>query len=135
MTSSENKLVFIVDDDPVFTKGLEEYLSAEIPGIKTRSFSTGEACLHEMYLNPMVIILDYYLNSEFPYAWNGEEILKKIEGSFPGSKIIIISSQKNVEVAVECLRHGAYEYVTKNEKALPAIKNILLDIIDNGIEY
>ena len=135
MIDNENKLVFIVDDDPIFLKGLSEFLLREIPGLKVKTFATGEACMHEMHLNPMAVVLDYYLNAEFPYAWSGMQVLKKIDDSFPATRIIIMSAQKNVETAIECLRQGAIEYVTKNEKALHAIKDILMNVVDDAIEY
>lgn len=129
------KLVFIVDDDPVFTAALSTFLSNQIPNVDIRTFPTGEACMHEMHLNPLVIILDYILNSEFPYAWNGMQVLKKIEHSYPSTNIVIISAQENVEVALDFIRQGAFEYVMKNAKALPTIKDILMDVIDDESTY
>jgi len=135
METTENKLVFIVDDDPVYTKLIHEYLIREVPDVQIKTFPTGEACLHEMFQNPIAIVLDYYLDSEFPYAWTGEQILKKIELSFPSTSVIIISAQESMEVALNCVKQGAREYVIKNEKALSQIKKVLLDIIDDATVY
>ncbi len=135
METSEKKLVFIVDDDPLYSKVMSEFFTKEIPHLEVKLFSTGEACLHEMYLNPVAVILDYYLDSEFEYAWNGIQILKKILLAYPSSNIIIISAQENMETALNCVKQGALEYVIKNEKALWAIKKTLLDVIDDTVEY
>src|SRR5438270_557970 len=70
--------IFIVDDDPLFLKALQLSISGKLPSAEIRIFQTGENCLQQMRLKPDIVILDYYLNSEIPYAWNGMYILKHI---------------------------------------------------------
>jgi two-component system OmpR family response regulator len=135
METNANKLIYIVDDDPVFLKMLQAFLLKEVPGIEIKTFPTGEACMHEMYQNPLAVILDYSLNSEFPYAWNGVQVLKRIDQAFPSANIIIVSSQTKVEVALDCIRQGALEYVMKDEKSFESIKQLLLNLIDDLVEY
>ncbi len=135
MEASENKLVFIVDDDTLYAKAVSAYLLKEIPDLQLKTFTTGEACLHSLYLNPVAIILDYYLNSEFEFAWNGLQMLKKLREADPSLNVIIISSQHDMEVALNCMREGATEYIIKNESALPAIKKLMEGIFDDAIEY
>jgi DNA-binding NtrC family response regulator len=134
MKTLENKLVFVVDDDALYTKAVSDYLLKEFPELQIQTFTTGEACLHSLSLMPVAIILDYYLNSEFEFAWNGLQLLKKMHAAYPAINIIIISAQKEVEIALNCLKEGAYEYLTKNENTLPAIKRILENIADDPIE-
>lgn len=121
-------MIFIVDDDPIYVKMLELYLMKEVPDLTIRTFSTGEACLHEMHLDPDVIILDYFLNSEFPEAWDGIRILKKLSWNHPYTTTIMLSSQQNIETAMDTINEGAYEYVIKNDKAFLKIKSIITNL-------
>jgi two-component system, OmpR family, response regulator len=131
MEKKKDILVFIVDDDPMFLKVLENWLLKEIPDLKIKTFPTGEACLHAMEQNPDVIILDYFLDAEFPYAWNGIEVLKKINSLYPLLPVIIFSSQENIETAIKSLNEGAFEYVSKKEGGFQKIKDILLEISES----
>jgi len=135
METTEKNLVFIVDDNPAYAKMLNTFLLKAIPNLKTKIFSTGEACLHEMYLSPMAIVLDYYLDAKFEYAWNGIQILKKLLSKDPALNVIVISAQENIEIALNCIKEGAIEYIIKNEKTLPEIQKLLLNVIDDAVEY
>ena len=130
-------LVFIVDDDPVYLKMLEIFLVKEILDVNVKIFPTGEACLHSMHLEPDILILDYFLNSEFPSAWDGIKVMKKISSHYPYTNIIILSSQQSIETAMDTINEGAHEYIVKNEKAFPKIKHgimSLVEIINEGSE-
>jgi len=135
MKTTENKLLFIVEDDPLYSNALSEYLTKEIGNLEIKQFSNGESCLHEMYLNPLALIIDYYLDSQFEYAWNGIQILKKILISYPSSSIIIISVQNDLQIALNCVKNGALDYVIKNEKTFQTIQDSLLNVIDDQIQY
>jgi two-component system OmpR family response regulator len=131
MEKKKDLLIFIVDDDPMFLKVLENWLLKEIPGLRIKTFPTGEACLHAMDQNPDMVILDYYLDTEFPYAWNGIEILKKINSLYPLLPVIIFSGQENIETAMKSINEGAFEYVSKKEGGFSKIKDLILDISEN----
>jgi len=131
MENKKDILIFIVDDDPMFLKVLENWLLKEIPDLKIKTFPTGEACLHAMDMNPDMVILDYYLDAEFPYAWNGVEVLKKINSLFPQLPVVIFSAQENIETAMRSLNEGAFEYVSKKEGGFQKIKELVLDISES----
>jgi two-component system OmpR family response regulator len=132
---TENQIkVFVVDDDPVFCTALEHYLSNEIPGVQIHTFTNGEACLHEISQQPDVILLDYQLDSEFEYAWNGLQILKKLRNIDPDLPVVFLSSQENVETAMECINEGAIDYLVKNQQVFEKVKNILVSAKDELAE-
>jgi DNA-binding NtrC family response regulator len=134
METARDILVFIVDDDAMFCKALENYLKNEISGLAIRSFPNGEACLHEMHLNPDVVLLDYRLDSEFPYAWDGLQVLKKIGQLDPGISVVILSAGENLEIAMDCINTGAVEYVVKNEHAFEKVKKVILNLKDEFVD-
>jgi two-component system response regulator AtoC len=120
--------VFIVDDDPVFSKALETYLKKEVPNVEVASFSNGESSLHELHRSPDLLLLDYRLDSEFAYAWDGLQILKKINNIDPGLSVVVMSAKESVDTAMNCIKMGAMEYVVKNEQAFPKIKGIVSEL-------
>lgn len=122
--------VFLVDDDKVFQKSLQRYLpNGQEGNIEITPFFTGEECLQNLHKNPSIIILDYHLNSYYPHAMNGRETLAKIKQSAPDINIIMLSSEESLDIAIEALKYGAYDYITKNESAYIRIRNITNHII------
>ncbi|MFY9307933.1 MAG: response regulator [Bacteroidia bacterium] len=123
--------VFLVDDDLLFLKALEHSITSKLPSATIKSFQTGEACLQQIKLKPEVVILDYYLNSTVPYAWNGLTILKQLKKISPKTKVIMLSAQDSLDVAVKCIDNGSFDYISKTESAFVKINNVLSNIIDD----
>lgn len=133
---TENQMkVFVVDDDPVFRKALTSYLISRVPDLQISEFPNGEEFLHHLDEKPDAVILDYYLNTEFPESWNGFEVLKKINEHDPGMAVIMLSSQEDVETTADLIHEGALEYVVKNEKALPRILEIIGAMKDEYVKF
>jgi two-component system, OmpR family, response regulator len=98
--------------------------------LSVKTFSTGEACIKEAYASsPDIVVLDYYLNSSSKNAMNGMRILNILKRINSNIQVIMVSGQDKMEVAVDCLRSGAFDYVIKNEVALVRIKNTINNII------
>lgn len=128
-SGSREILLFIVDDDPMYTKALEHSILDKIPNVKIKTFQTGEACLQQIKQKPDVVILDYYLDSKVSYAWNGLTILKQIKKLVPKIKVVMLSVQDSLDVAVKCIENGSYDYIPKSESAFVRINNVLQNII------
>ncbi|MEI7801722.1 MAG: response regulator, partial [Bacteroidota bacterium] len=90
-----------------------------------------EDCLRNLDLNPDYIILDYNLNSVNTSAANGLEILKKIKEEKPDVFVIFLSGQEKIEIAVDTIKYGAYDYVVKNQSSFLRIENCLINIHKN----
>jgi len=127
--SKKHKLkLFLVDDDPVFLKLLEmQFL--ENDGFIIETFTTGELCIENLYHNPDIIVLDYYLNSVIKNAMTGLETLDKIKSLNAAIPLVMLSSQDKIEVAVDCLHHKAVDYVVKNETAFMRLQKIISTIL------
>jgi DNA-binding NtrC family response regulator len=73
---------------------------------------------------PDVVTLDYTLPD-----MTGYDVLKKIQKRMPGTNVIIISAQENINTAIDLMKNGAYDYIMKapdtREKLSNVIKNIL----------
>jgi two-component system, OmpR family, response regulator len=128
MTKKKKSLIFLVDDDALFLKTLEVNFASE-SDYSIRTFSTGELCLENISQDPDIIILDYYLNGIDIDAINGIEILDKIKSVNPLIPVIMLSSQDKIDVAVNCMKHNAFDYIVKSETAFIRLQKIIGHIL------
>ena len=123
--------IFIVEDNKVFTIALKANIETAFAkkNIKIHSFETGEECM-EQYIRekPQVVILDYHLNSLSPKATNGIRILNWIKKKNYDTNVIMLSSDDNIEIAIESFKHGASDYVVKTETQFHKINYSLYNI-------
>jgi len=117
-----NPLLFVVEDD-IF------YQNIIVGNLKTKgytqikSFSTGEDCEKNLNQKPGIILLDYMLGST-----TGLDVLKKIKSILPDSFVIFLSGQDKIEVAVESMKYGAFDYVLKNDSTFDKIDELFVRI-------
>ena len=108
MSRAQNYKVFVVEDNDWFNKMIVHSLSQN-PEINVRNFFNGADLLKALHEVPDVITLDYKLPDT-----TGDVLLKKIKEFNPKIEVIIISEQNDIEVAVELLKQGAYDYLVKS---------------------
>jgi two-component system, OmpR family, response regulator len=127
MPNEKKILIFLVDDDELFLKSLQiEFIQNTESDIQT--FVTGELCLESLSQLPDVIILDYYLNSIDKNAINGLETLDRIKLVNPEIPVIMLSSQDKIDVAVNCMKHQAFDYIVKSETAFLRLQRTITTI-------
>ena len=114
--------IFVVEDDPAYTKFLKYVLGLN-PDYDVEFYTTGKDCVANLYKNPAIITLDYSL----PDA-GGEQILGQIRSHDPNINVIIVSAQEKIHTAVELLKSGAYDYIAKDHET----KDRLLNSINNA---
>jgi two-component system, OmpR family, response regulator len=127
----EKITIFFVDDDPIYLKMLENNLkqSKQYNG-RIYTFTTGEDCLNFLHLNPDVIVLDYYLNGTETKTWDGLLTLEKIKEKSPKTQVIMLSGQDKIDIAVNSIKKGAFDYVPKSESAFVRTQNAINNIIE-----
>lgn len=117
-----NKLVFIVDDEPSISK-LLTYWVRDKWNYPVEVFENGEDVLKKLSSRPSLVLLDIMLP-----GLNGVEVLKRIKQFDENLPVIMLSAQGRIEVALEALKLGAFDYFPKPidiQKLEPAIKNAL----------
>ncbi len=117
-----NKLIFIVDDEIAISKLLTYWVKDKWQ-YDVEVFSNSEDALKKLNLKPDLILLDIMLP-----GLNGLEALKRIKAMDENLPVIMLSAQGSVEVAVESIRYGAFDYFPKPieiQKLEPAIKNAI----------
>lgn len=78
------------------------------PDHEVHVFGTGQECLENLQLRPAIISLDYTLPD-----MKGAEVLRKIKSFNDAIAVIILSGQGDISTAVQLLKEGAYDYITK----------------------
>ena len=128
--NTTNKIkLFLVDDDVLFLKALEiEFHQHADVDIET--YSTGELCIEHLSNNPDIVILDYHLNGIDLDAMNGIDTLDKIKAFNQNIPVIMLSSQDEINVAVNCMHHKATDYVVKSETAFMRLQKIISDVFE-----
>lgn len=127
----KNKTILFVEDNETFRNGITEFL-------KTQQFKVLEAtnkkeALDQFYKNKNILSL-ILTDLKLPDG-NGIEILKEIKKSDPTIPFIFLTGQPDIESAVEALKAGAWDYLTKPvdlqhllHKIQSCIENRLLQI-------
>ncbi len=126
----KNKIkLFLVDDDTVFLKLLEIEL-LEHADFDIETYPTGELCIENLGNKPDAIVLDYYLDGIDRDAMNGLETLDKIKAYNPEIPVVMLSSQDNIDIAINCMHHAAFDYVVKSETAFLRLQKIITTIFE-----
>lgn len=123
MESGITQRIFIVEDNDWYQKLLVHTVSLN-PDYEVEAFSTGKDLLARLNSEiPDLITMDYRLPDI-----SGEELLEKIKSVSPGTQVIVISEQEEIETAVSLLKLGAYDYIVKGND----IRNRLLNTLSNA---
>ncbi len=101
------KQILVIDDDNDMCLLLNRFLTRH--GYVVTSFNTGQSALGWMKKNiPALVLCDFRLDD-----MTGAELLAKIKEMHSGVPVIIITGYSDVKDAVEVMKMGAYDYVTK----------------------
>ena len=99
--------VLLVDDDDAF----RTVLAAELRRMRftvSAVATAGEAVRHVVQHEPQVVLLDLRLPDV-----DGLEALRQIRQSSPATDVIMLTGHGSLDEAVESIRIGAFDYVTK----------------------
>src|SRR6187455_1034920 len=115
--------ILIIDDEKAIRKALTEILSAE--GYKTEEAGDGEEGLKKFKERSYDVVL---CDIKMPKL-DGIEFLQKATESNADVPVIMISGHGNIETAVDAVKKGAFDYISK-----PPDLNRLLITIRNAMD-
>lgn len=107
--------IFIVEDDQFYANLLENEIVKNKAG-KVEVYNSGEKFLESLFKSPDVVLLDHHLGTML-----GIEVLKEIKAFNPNIQVIFLSAQEKLQVAIDSLKYGAYDYVEKNDSTFTRI--------------
>jgi putative two-component system response regulator len=117
-----NEMILLVEDETPIRHFLKRTLSAG--GYQCReAANTGEA-LVELENNDFgLVILDIRMPGK-----SGIEFLPEIKSGYPDTAVIMATASTDIDTAVQCMKQGAYDYITKpfnNEVLFFSVKRAL----------
>ena len=104
---NEKIMILVVDDEKVVRDGCHRVLSGK--GYKVLTAENGRQALDLLAGEVIDMIL---LDLKMP-VMSGEEMLGITTEKYPGIPVIIITGHGTVDTAVECMKNGAYDFITK----------------------
>ncbi|HEX3112639.1 MAG TPA: response regulator, partial [Candidatus Eisenbacteria bacterium] len=101
--------ILIIDDDETIRYFLPRDLEAE--GFQVQTAETGLAGLRALEREPVDLVL---LDIRMPDL-SGIEVLKKIREQWPDQIVVMLTGEPDHETAVQAMRLGARDYLTKGK--------------------
>lgn len=117
------KRILIIDDDMDMCQLLSHFLQRK--GFITDIAHTGNKGLAKFNESSFdVVLCDFRLGD-----MDGRKVLEKVKEINQAAVVIIITGYSDVKMAVEVMRHGAFDYITK-----PLIPEEVINVINKGLE-
>ncbi len=103
----EKVKILIIDDNDSFRNACAEYLKyADFDVTSTDNAETGlKLCNKNVF---KIVFVDYKMP-----GLDGIEFLLKLKEKTPDVDVVIITGYATIEMAVEAIKHGAYDYIPK----------------------
>jgi two-component system response regulator PilR (NtrC family) len=101
------KTLLVVDSDEEIRETQTAALRRDYRVLRA---ATGEAALQMMQKEDVDLML---LEVHLP-GINGFEVLKIAKENYPYVEVIVVSNTKELDTAIEAMRHGAYHYISKD---------------------
>ncbi|ROQ90216.1 sigma-54-dependent transcriptional regulator [Desulfosoma caldarium] len=117
--------VLIVDDEQDMLTGLERLLGYELPQVIVETASRPQQAVAMVERNAYDVVL---LDIRMPDI-GSMELLKILRQKDPWLTVVMMTAYGSIETAVEAIKRGAYDFVTK-----PFDKNVLLQTLNKAIE-
>jgi DNA-binding NtrC family response regulator len=98
--------VLVADDEPPVVRVLRRLLEGD--GYHVLEAYSREEALEQLQHDPEVVLLDLRLGDA-----SGQELLGRIRSRSPDTEVVIVTGYATVDSAVECMRAGAFDYLSK----------------------
>jgi cyclic di-GMP phosphodiesterase len=99
--------ILIVDDEELICRLLAQRLTGE--GYACVTANNGREALTHFYKNTFSLIISDIKMPEL----DGIELLKKVKGLNPNMLVIMVTAYPEIDMAVEAMRLGAYDFIIK----------------------
>ena len=124
MKNNKNQLIYVVDDDRPLNVMICKFLRKE-GFLNVEGFFTGEELFTALKKDTAPIIIQDF---DLP-GINGLEILSRVKNEFPKSEFIFLSGQSKIDIAVDAIKNGAFDYVIKDSFAKENVYNKIRNLI------
>ena len=99
--------ILIVDDEAAVRRLLCQRVARE--GYWCEEASTGDEALNKLRSNSVELVM---LDIKMP-GRSGVELLPEIKADHPDIAVIMVTAVTDTNIATQCMKQGAYDYITK----------------------
>ena len=99
--------ILVVDDDPIECRSLSEFLKLE--GYNVDGAESGGRAIELLDRRPYQVVLS---DVNMPDV-TGFDVLKHTTENYPDVSVVLITGYGQIEAAVEAIKLGAFDYITK----------------------
>lgn len=99
--------ILLIDDEPSQLQSLSGFLKRR--GYEIHTADDGQAGYEIAVAHPINLVLTDY---RMP-GWSGAEVLENIRALNPAIEVVVITAYGSIEDAVDLMKAGAYDYLTK----------------------
>jgi two-component system response regulator HydG len=110
--------ILVVDDEAPNRMGLERILRRE--RYQVLQASDGNGALQRMRAEPVDLVLS---DLRMP-GLDGMQLLKAVRAEFPDVEFLLLTAYGSVELAVQAMRDGAYDFITKPIKRHDVLRSV-----------
>lgn len=103
----KSKPILIVDDEKNIRLTMQQ--SLELLGIPLRTAVNGEEALQQLKNESFALV---FLDLKMP-GIDGIEVLRHITGTWPQTRVVIITAHGSIDSAVEAMKLGAADFIQK----------------------
>jgi two-component system, NtrC family, response regulator AtoC len=125
--------ILIADDESLLRQSLKAALAQEGWSVSTAA-SGVEAWQRFQEDRPDLVVLDVVLGDA-----DGIELLRRMKGESPETKVLVITAHGSIESAVSAMKLGAYDFIRKPfdlEEMIAAVRNALrTSALEHRVEY
>ncbi|MEM6783113.1 MAG: sigma-54 dependent transcriptional regulator [Bacteroidota bacterium] len=114
--------IALVDDDADYARLLAHRLGS-VGGVQTHHYASGTAAVDALRDRGTAFADLVFLDLVMP-GQDGLATLQKMNGLAPDLPVVMVSAKSEVRTAVEAVRLGAYDYLTKGQDDLVRITGI-----------
>lgn len=116
--------IYVVDDDKHYSRMLRYRLEKNVD-YDVHVFSQGEEVLEAMAMPPDLILLDIMMP-----GIGGLATLKQLKETHPAVPVVMVSAQGVIDVAVEAMQAGAYDYITKGQDEMVKLDAVVKNVLE-----
>ena len=117
--------ILVVDDEADFANGLTRMLAAQYPGYDCKYVTTIDQAMETLRREEVALVLT---DLRMPEK-DGWDMLEQGRVIQPETSLVVITAYGSIESAVQALKYGAYDFLTK-----PVDEEHLFNVVDKVLE-
>jgi two-component system, NtrC family, response regulator len=115
--------ILVVDDDTTLRRVTQLHLAKM--GYPTAAAADATEALEILKHEPRDLVIS---DLQLP-GMSGLELLKRVRAQYPGTEVVLLTAYATVETAVDAMKSGAYDYITK-----PVHLHDLCSLVERALE-